>query len=234
MSFDNAFIDRELYEYILSTTLRDEPLLRDLREETARLPEGRMQISPDQGQFMGMLIKLIGASRAIEVGVFTGYSSLCVARALPDDGLLVACDTSVEYTDMARRYWERAGVAAKIDLRIGPATETLDRMIERGESGGLRLCLHRRRQGQLPRLLRPLPQATEERRSPAGRQRPLGRPRGRSGTHRRSHLHAARTHRQGRARSPGRGDAAADRRRGFSLPARTEPPRHRRTGEQRR
>ena len=135
MSFDNAFIDRELYEYILSTTLRDEPLLRDLREETARLPEGRMQISPDQGQFMGMLIKLIGASRAIEVGVFTGYSSLCVARALPDDGLLVACDTSVEYTDMARRYWERAGVAAKIDLRIGPATETLDRMIERGESG---------------------------------------------------------------------------------------------------
>ena len=135
MSLDNAFIDRELYEYILSTTLRDDPLLRALREETARLPEGRMQISPDQGQFMGMLVKLTGASRAIEVGVFTGYSSLCVARALPDDGLLVACDTSVEYTDMARRYWERAGVAARIDLRIGPATETLDRMIGRGESG---------------------------------------------------------------------------------------------------
>lgn len=135
MSRDNAFIDARLYEYILSTTLRDDPLLSDLREETSRMSEGRMQISPDQGQFMGMLVKLAGVSRAIEVGVFTGYSSLCVARALPDDGRLVACDISVEYTDIARRYWERAGVAAKIDLRIGPASETLDRMIHADESG---------------------------------------------------------------------------------------------------
>lgn len=94
-----------------------------------------MQISPDQGQFMAMLVKLIGVRRAIEVGVFTGYSSLCVARSLPADGLLVACDTSVEFTDIARRYWERAGVAGKIDLRIGPALETLERMIRSGESG---------------------------------------------------------------------------------------------------
>lgn len=135
MSLDNAFIAPELYQYILSTTLRDDSVLRDLRDETAQLPEARMQISPDQGQLMGMLVKLTGATRAIEVGVFTGYSSLCVARALPDDGLLVACDTSVEYTDVARRYWERAGVAAKIDLRIGPAAETLDGMIALGESG---------------------------------------------------------------------------------------------------
>ena len=135
MSRDNAFIDARLYEYILSTTLRDDPLLSDLREETSRMSEGRMQISPDQGQFMGMLVKLAGAKRAVEVGVFTGYSSLCVARALPDDGRLVACDISVEYTDIARCYWERAGVAPKIDLRIGPAAETLDRMIHEGESG---------------------------------------------------------------------------------------------------
>ena len=135
MSRDNAFIDPDLYEYILSTTLRDDPLLSDLREETARMSEGRMQISADQGQFMAMLVKLIGATRAIEVGVFTGYSSLCVARSLPADGLLVACDISVEYTDIARRYWEWAGVADRIDLRIGPATETLDRMISQGETG---------------------------------------------------------------------------------------------------
>ena len=135
MSRDNAFIDPDLYEYILTTTLRDDPLLADLREETERMPEGRMQISPDQGQFMAMLVKLSGATRALEVGVFTGYSSLCVARALPDDGRLVACDTSVEYTDIARRYWERAGVADKIDLRLGPAVDTLERMIDRGESG---------------------------------------------------------------------------------------------------
>ncbi len=135
MSRDNAFIDPDLYEYILSTTLRDDPLLSDLREETARMSEGRMQISADQGQFMAMLVKLIRATRAIEVGVFTGYSSLCVARSLPTDGLLVACDISVEYTDIARRYWERAGVTDKIDLRIGPATETLDAMISQGEAG---------------------------------------------------------------------------------------------------
>ena len=135
MSRDNAFIDPDLYAYVLATTFRDDPLLSDLRAETARMSEGRMQISPDQGQFMAMLVKLIGAKRAIEVGVFTGYSSLCVARSLPVNGLLVACDTSVDYTDVARRYWQRAGVADRIDLRIGPAVETLDRIIREGGSG---------------------------------------------------------------------------------------------------
>ena len=133
MANRNAFIAPELYDYILSATLREDALLAELREETAQLPEGGMQISPDQGEFMGLLVKLVGVTRAIEVGVFTGYSSLCVARALPDDGLLVACDISVEYTDIARRYWERAGVSGRIDLRIGPAAETLERMIASGE-----------------------------------------------------------------------------------------------------
>ena len=133
MANRNAFIAPELYDYILSATLREDALLAELREETVRLPEGGMQISPDQGQFMGLLVKLVGVTRAIEVGVFTGYSSLCVARALPHDGLLVACDISVEYTDIARRYWDRAGVSGRIDLRIGPAAETLERMIASGE-----------------------------------------------------------------------------------------------------
>lgn len=135
MSRDNAFIEPGLYDYIQSTTIRDDPVLADLREETARMAEAGMQISAHQGQFMSLLVRLMRASRAIEVGVFTGYSSLCVARALPDDGRLVACDISPEYTEIARRYWERAGVAAKIDLRIGPAIETLDGMIDRGEAG---------------------------------------------------------------------------------------------------
>lgn len=135
MSRSNAFISSELYDYVVSTTLRDDDVLADLRAETAQFPEAAMQISPDQGQFMGLLAGLVGASRAIEVGVFTGYSSLCVARALPDDGLLVACDVNVEYTQVARRFWKRAGVSGKIDLRIGPAIETLDAMIGDGESG---------------------------------------------------------------------------------------------------
>lgn len=134
MSIGNQFISPELYEYILANTLREDDLGRDLREETARLPESNMQISPDQGQFMGMLVKLMDATRIVEVGVFTGYSSLCMARAMRDGGSLVACDVSVDYTDVARRYWARAGVADRIDLRIGPAVETLDGLIREGRA----------------------------------------------------------------------------------------------------
>lgn len=135
MSIGNPYISPELYEYILATTRQEDDLGRDLREETARLPESNMQISPDQGQFMGMLVKLMDATRIIEVGVFTGYSSLCMARAMRDGGTLVACDISVDYTDVARRYWARAGVADRIDLRIGPAVDTLDGLIREGRVG---------------------------------------------------------------------------------------------------
>ena len=135
MSIGNPFISPELYEYILAVSLREDDLGRELREVTGRLPESNMQISPDQGQFMGMLVKLMDATRIIEVGVFTGYSSLCMARAMRDDGTLVACDISVDYTDVARRYWARAGVADRIDLRIGPAVETLDGLIREGRGG---------------------------------------------------------------------------------------------------
>jgi caffeoyl-CoA O-methyltransferase len=117
-----------LYDYMLSISLREPQVMSDLRAETAKLPEGGMQIGPDQAQFMGMLVKLIGAKRALEVGTFTGYSALTVALALPEDGQLVACDVSDEWTSIGRRYWQKAGVAHKIDLRIAPALETLGKM----------------------------------------------------------------------------------------------------------
>src|SRR6478736_1755930 len=105
-----------LYQYLLDVSLREPPLLRALREETAAMPEHSMQIAPEQGQFMALLARLIGARRCLEVGVFTGYSSLSVALALPEDGHIVACDVSEQWTSVARRYWKQAGDARKIDL----------------------------------------------------------------------------------------------------------------------
>jgi predicted O-methyltransferase YrrM len=127
-------IEQPLYDYLLSVSLREPEVLKQLREETAKLPLGVMQIAPEQGQFMALLVQLIGARKTLEVGVFTGYSSLSVALALPADGKLVACDVSDEYTSIARRYWEKAGVANKIDLRIAPAIETLDELLAAGEA----------------------------------------------------------------------------------------------------
>ena len=124
-----------MYEYLLRVSLREEPVLRALREETAQLDEADMQISPEQGQFMALLVRLMGARRALEVGVFTGYSALSVALALPEDGRLVACDVSEEWTSVGRRYWQEAGVDGRIDLRIGPAVETLERLIGEGLAG---------------------------------------------------------------------------------------------------
>lgn len=135
MSNRSISLDDRLYDYILANSLREPALLKALREETAKLPQSLMQISPEQGQFMALLVQLIGARRTIEVGTFTGYSSLVVALALPPDGQLVACDVSKEFTDVARRYWAKAGVAGKIELRLAPALETLDRLLSEGEAG---------------------------------------------------------------------------------------------------
>lgn len=131
----NVRVTKRLYRYIVDHSVRDQDVLRALREETARLPQAGMQVGPEQGQFMALLARLVGAKRCIEVGVFTGYSTLCVALALPSDGRIVACDISEEWTAIARRAWEKAGIAGKIDLRLGKATRTLDRMLAAGEAG---------------------------------------------------------------------------------------------------
>lgn len=136
MSNSSIGLDSGLYEYLLSSSLREPAVMRNLREATAQMPEHNMQIAPDQGQFMAFLARLINARSCLEIGVFTGYSALAVARVLPEDGRLVACDISDAYTRVGRPFWEEAGVAARIDLRIGPALETLDALTEDGETGG--------------------------------------------------------------------------------------------------
>ena len=135
MSIHTLDIDDRLYAYMLDISLREPDVLRRLRDETAKHPMAIMQISPEQGQLMQMLVRMLGAKNCIEVGVFTGYSSLAVALALPADGRIVACDISEDYIAVAEPFWKDAGVRDKIDLRIAPATETLDAMITAGETG---------------------------------------------------------------------------------------------------
>lgn len=135
MSSRNSYIPENVYDYILTNTLRDRPELKALRDETRDLPGAGMQISPDQGQFMALLVNLIGAKRAIEVGTFTGYSALVVSQALPEDGKLVACDIDAEMPSIGQRHWEKAGIAAKVDLRIGPAADSLNALISEGGAG---------------------------------------------------------------------------------------------------
>ena len=124
-----------VYDYLLDVSSREPPVLRALREETWRMSQRSMQIAPEQGQFMALMARLAGAKRCIEIGVFTGYSSLVTALALPADGRIVACDVSEEWTSVARRYWQAAGVAHKIELHLAPATATLDGLLARGQAG---------------------------------------------------------------------------------------------------
>jgi len=133
MSNRTIQVDDRLYQYILDVSVREPEILHRLREETARLGGiARMQISPEQGQFMALLVELMGANRMLEVGTFTGYSTLACAMALPPDGKIVACDVSREWTDVGQKYWQEAGVAEKIDLRIGPAADTLQQLLNEG------------------------------------------------------------------------------------------------------
>ncbi|MBD2335540.1 class I SAM-dependent methyltransferase [Calothrix sp. FACHB-156] len=127
-------LEPNLYNYLLSVSLREPEILTQLRQETAQHPMARMQIAPEQGQFMALLVQLIGAKKTLELGVFTGYSTLVVALALPSDGKIVACDVNEEFTAIARRYWQQAGVADKIDLHIAPALDTLDKLLQAGEA----------------------------------------------------------------------------------------------------
>lgn len=128
-------LDERLYGYLLEVGGREPEIGRRLREKTAAMPMAGMQIGPDQGNLMALLVELTGARRAIEVGTFTGYSALRTAMALPADGELVCCDVSTEWTSVGKPFWDEAGVAGKIDLRIAPATETLDALIDAGWAG---------------------------------------------------------------------------------------------------
>ena len=132
MTGRTSHLPDDLYSYLLAHSVRESDVMRRLREETARLEHSDRQIGPEQGRFMALLVELIGAENALEVGTFTGYSALAVADALPEHGRLVACDVSVEWTSIARRYWAEAGVDHKIDLRLAPATETLDALLADG------------------------------------------------------------------------------------------------------
>jgi predicted O-methyltransferase YrrM len=123
----------QLYQYLLDVSLREHPVLQALRDETQKLPAARMQISPEQGQFMALLIELMGARKTLEVGVFTGYSTLAVALALPEDGKIIACDIDERPVKIAKTFWEQANVTHKIDLRIAPALTTLEQLIQAGE-----------------------------------------------------------------------------------------------------
>ena len=127
-------LDSKLFDYIKSVSPKEPEILAQLREETGKLPRSIMQIAPEQGQFMALLVQLMGAKKTLEIGVFTGYSSLVVALALPEDGKIVACDIDEKYTAIASRYWEQAGVADKIQLHIAPALQTLDELIANGHS----------------------------------------------------------------------------------------------------
>lgn len=136
MSISFLALTEQIYAYLMNNSLREPEVLRRLREETiANNPWAQMAVSPVQGQFMTLLVKLIGAVKTLEVGVFTGYSSLCTAFALPAHGRVTACDVSEEWTAVARRYWAEAGVADKITLRLAPAIETLDALLLEGQAG---------------------------------------------------------------------------------------------------
>jgi predicted O-methyltransferase YrrM len=135
MSRQTIQIDDRLYEYLLQVSLREPEILAELRAETAKHPYAQMQIAPEQGQFMALLVRLMGASRCLEVGVFTGYSSISVALALPPGGRLFALDVDPETTAVAQRYWNLAGVADRVELRLGDGTESLDALLAEGRAG---------------------------------------------------------------------------------------------------
>lgn len=132
-------LDDALYHYLLDVSSRETPLLRRLREETQALPMARWQVAPEQGQFLALLVRLMGARRLLEVGTFTGYSALCMAAALPDDGSLICCDIPGDYNATAIRYWQEAGLAGRIELRLAPALETLGQLLGAGHQGSFDL-----------------------------------------------------------------------------------------------
>jgi predicted O-methyltransferase YrrM len=127
-------LTEQLYEYYQKFSLREVPILKQLRAQTQKMSMSQMQISPEQGQFMQLLVQVLRAKKTLDIGVFTGYSALAVALVLPKEGKIIACDINVEWTKIAQKFWQLAGVANTIDLRLGPATQTLQSLIDKGES----------------------------------------------------------------------------------------------------
>ncbi|HMR75053.1 MAG TPA: class I SAM-dependent methyltransferase [Polyangiaceae bacterium] len=140
MSTRTITLDDRTYDYLLAVSSRESKVLAALRAETAQLPLSRMQISPEQGQFLRLLTEMLGAKNALEVGTFTGYSAISVALALPPDGKLIACDVNKEWTDIAKRYFEQAGVAERVELRLAPALDTLNALQQQGRAGSFDLA----------------------------------------------------------------------------------------------
>lgn len=140
MTSRSFLLSDRLYEYYQSVALHEPQVLKDLRAATASEPMARMQLAPEQGQLLRLLTALIGARKCLEVGVYTGYSSTCIALALPEEGRLIACDISAEWTAVAREFWEKAGVAHKIELKLAPAVQTLDRLLDAGHRGSFDLA----------------------------------------------------------------------------------------------
>ena len=159
MSNRPTALTHALHDYLVAHGVRESAVMRRLREETARHEMAVMQISPEQGALMALLVELTGATRALEVGVFTGYSALVVADAMGAQGRLTALDSNADYTETAQRFWAEAGVAERIELRLGDARESLAALRAEGRQGSLRHRLHRRRQVRLRHLLRALPRA---------------------------------------------------------------------------
>jgi caffeoyl-CoA O-methyltransferase len=131
----NFGLENRIYDYIESVSIREPDVLKQLREETAAMPMGAMQVTPIQGQFLALMAQVVQAKKVLEIGVFTGYSSLSVALALPEDSKIVACDVNEDFTQMAQRYWQKAGVAHKIDFRLAPALDTIDELLQSGQAG---------------------------------------------------------------------------------------------------
>ena|SRR3990167_9629579 len=135
MSSQTLNLTPALYQYLQEVSLREHPVLKKLRDETSKLPTFNMQISPEQGQFMGLLVELIQAKKTLDIGTYTGYSALAVAFALPDDGKVITCDISADFTDIAKKFWTKANMIHKIDLQLAPALSTLQTLLDQGEGG---------------------------------------------------------------------------------------------------
>ncbi len=134
MSIQTLNLSPQVYEYLLSVSLREDPILEEIRQQSSSHPSARMQISPEQAQFMALLLKLMGAKKVLEIGVFLGYSSTAMALALPEDGTLIACDSNAEFTRVASSYWQKANLEGKIYLKLAPALDSLDELIAEGQS----------------------------------------------------------------------------------------------------